>query len=105
MNRSSSLLVGFLALFSPAEVDAQSPDFYDETVLRTLELSFPQANYWNLLLNNFPSKTEMAADLTVDGVVYPGVGVRLKGNSSFGGTGSSLKKSWTMSRKWTSMLS
>ena len=101
MNRSSSLLVGFLALFSPAEVDAQSPDFYDETVLRTLELSFPQANYWNLLLNNFPSKTEMAADLTVDGVVYPGVGVRLKGNSSFGGTGSSLKKSFNIAVDFT----
>lgn len=96
-----TLLAGFVALFSIGEATSQTPDLYDETVLRTFELSFSQGNYWNQLLNNFQSKTEMAADLTVDGVVYPGVGVRLKGNSSFGGTGSSLKKSFNITVDFT----
>ncbi len=51
-------------------------DFYDEGVMPVLQLQFSQSNWYTLLQNNYQSKTDLAATLTVDGVVYEGVGVR-----------------------------
>jgi len=90
------ILILVLAVGS-ASSRAQTPDLYDETVLRTLELTFAQSDWWNQLTQNYGTTTDVAADLTVDGVTYPNVGVRFKGNSSYGLTGSSQKKSFNLS--------
>ncbi len=71
-----------LCLLPLAEARAQDPDLYDETVLRTLNLSFSQNDWWNQLTANTSSQKEISADLTVDNKTYKGVGVRFKGNSS-----------------------
>ena len=42
------------------------------------------------------SKTNLPATLTVDGVVYEGVGVRFRGNTSYQMTGTSQKKSFNI---------
>ena len=70
-------LVGMLA------ASAASQDLYDETVLRTLELTFKQTNWQTQLTNNYVSKTYIKADLKVDGKTYKDVGVRYRGNSSY----------------------
>ncbi|MEW6752923.1 MAG: CotH kinase family protein [Candidatus Latescibacterota bacterium] len=56
---------------------------YDEGVLRTFELRFAQADWQVQLAANYDSEVSIAADLIVDGVTYPGVGVRYKGTTSY----------------------
>ena len=71
-----------LPLLTASPLLAQDPDLYDEAVVRDIELTFSQPNWWTDLYNNYASETLMPADMTVDGVLYPDVGVRFKGNSS-----------------------
>lgn len=74
-----------------------SSGFYDETILRTIDLTFSQADYWQQLTKNYKSEVNIPADLTMDGVKYPVVGVRFKGQTSYNMTGTSLKKSFNIS--------
>ena len=69
----------------PLEPIPPPPDLYDDQVLRTLELELAQEDWWAQLQANYDAGTELSipGDLTVDGVVYPGVGVRFKGRSSY----------------------
>ena len=62
---------------------AAAQDLYDEATIRTFELTFPQSNWWQLLTQNYASKTYIKADLKVDGITYADVGVRYRGNSSY----------------------
>lgn len=76
-------------------------DLYDEGVMPVLELKFAQTNWYALLTSNYQSKTDIAATLTVDGVVYEGVGVRFRGNTSYQMTANSQKKSFNISIDYT----
>jgi hypothetical protein len=75
--------VFLLSAFASAPLKAQ--DFYDPTVLRTINISFVQSNWETLLRDNYASETDLAGTVTVDGVSYPNVGIRIRGNSSFFG--------------------
>ncbi len=66
-----------------ATIPASAQDLYDPGTLRTIELTFAQSNWFALLRNNYQSQTEIAADLTMEGVTYPDVGVRIRGNTSY----------------------
>lgn len=81
-----------LAALCLGPVTAQTPDLYDETVLRTFDLTFAQSNWYTLLQQNYGTGVDLAANLTVDGVLYPNVGVRFRGGSSYSFIGSSQKK-------------
>lgn len=70
------------ALAAPT-ASAQALDLYDTTILRTVNIQFHDANWWALLQANYQSQTNILADLTVDGVTYPSVGVRIRGNTSY----------------------
>lgn len=69
-----------LALLASA-ADAQDP--YDPTVLRTFALQFHDADWEARLRANYDQDIYILADLTVEGVTYPSVGVRIRGNSSY----------------------
>ncbi len=73
----AALLLGALAPSAVAQ------DLYDTETLRTLNFTFAQANWEALLRSNYQAQIEIPADLEVDGVVYPGIGVRIRGNTSF----------------------
>jgi hypothetical protein len=60
-----------------------STGFYDESSVKNVELTFAQTDYWQQLTNNYASKTSILASLTYDGKVYPNVGVRFRGNTSY----------------------
>jgi hypothetical protein len=94
--------VGFLllALFT-RQVPATQEDFYDETVLRILELEFSQSDWWNQLEANYQTKENIIATLTADGVAYEGVGVRFRGNTSYMMIGNSQKKSFNIEIDYT----
>jgi len=76
----SRFLLLFLATLAPT---APAQDLYDTTVLRTIDLAFHDSNWWNLLHQNYASQTLILADLTFEGTVYPDVGVRIRGNTSY----------------------
>jgi hypothetical protein len=72
-------------------------DLYDEKTLRTLYLRFPASDWPGELADFFKTDVEVPADLIVDGKLYPQVGVRFRGNSSYFMLGNSLKKSFSIS--------
>ena len=70
---------------------------YDSATIRTIELQFPQANYWSQLTANYASKTDLPATMLVDGLVFDSVGVRFKGQTSYSMAGNTQKKSFNIS--------
>ncbi len=89
MTTSNRILPGIvlavlLAVLVPASTPpAVAQDFYDPAVLRTIALNFHDANWLALLRSNYYSQTNILADMVVDGVTYPDVGVRIRGNTSY----------------------
>lgn len=69
--------------------------YYDQSLVRRIDLSFPSTNFWTLLTNNYATKTNIPATLLIDGQTFDSVGVRFRGNTSFN-TGTSQKKSFKM---------
>lgn len=65
--------------FAPA---ASAQDLYDQDQFRPFHLTFHQSDFWTQLFDNYESGTYIPADLTVDGVLYPDVGVRVRGQST-----------------------
>jgi CotH protein/lamin tail-like protein len=78
---------------NPAPASPQQ-DFFDRGVLRTLEIEFVESDWHDILKQNKKAGLQvfLAGDLTIDGVLYPNVGVRYKGNSSYWNTRSGEKK-------------
>lgn len=81
----TSIVSGFLVLIScvAASLPAQDVDIYDENVLRKVDLTFKQQNYWQLLTQSWATKKYIKADMKFLGKTYKDVGVRLRGNSSY----------------------
>ncbi len=74
----------------------QTEGFYNKNEIKTVHLAFSQPNFWTLLTNNYASETLLEATLVYDGITYPGVGVRFRGNTSYTQIGSSQKKSFAI---------
>lgn len=74
-------LLALLATAAPSV--AQVADLYDMDVVRDVYLQFSQANWWSQLTANYGPEINIAANLTIDGVTYPNVGVRFRGNTSY----------------------
>ena len=101
-NRRKILFVGFIfSTLFVRQVNAAQEDFYDETVLRTIQLEFSQRDWWSQLEANYQAKENILATLTVDGVAYEGVGVRFRGNTSYMMIGNSQKKSFNIEVDYT----
>ncbi|MBX3375178.1 MAG: CotH kinase family protein [Phycisphaeraceae bacterium] len=66
-----------------AGASVRAQDLYDTAVLRTISLTFHDADWWPLLQQNYASQTNILADLEMEGVVHPDVGVRIRGNTSY----------------------
>lgn len=64
---------------------ASAQDWYDPNVLRTVNITFVQSNWETLLRQNYASETDLLGTVEVEGVVYPNVGIRIRGNTSFTG--------------------
>jgi spore coat protein CotH len=111
MNRKFTLLlffIGFIGLSQtlPPEmfysVDGKilytgnptQTGLYDENSVKNVYLNFAQTDYWTQLTNNYTSETNIAATMIYEGVTYPNVGVRFRGNTSYTQIGASQKKSF-----------
>ncbi len=71
--------------YSPESVETykKKVDFYEPTVLRTIFLDFEKSNWESQLTSFYHTNTDVKAKLTVDGKVYPEVGVSFRGSSSY----------------------
>lgn len=58
-------------------------DLYDLNTIRDVYLSFSQPNWWAQLTANYGPEINIAANMSVDGITYPNVGVRFRGNTSY----------------------
>ncbi|MFM8514218.1 MAG: CotH kinase family protein, partial [Bacteroidota bacterium] len=76
------------------------PGFYHPDSIRRVDLSFPQANYWTLLGQNYASETNLLATLSMGNQVLDSIGVRFRGNTSYSTIGSSQKKSFGIETDW-----
>lgn len=79
--RLHALLPAVLGLAVP--VLCQVPDLYDMDTVRDIRLQFSQPNWWAQLTANYGPEINIAANMTVDGITYPNVGVRFRGNTSY----------------------
>ncbi|MFU8844831.1 MAG: hypothetical protein ACNA7V_13590 [Bacteroidales bacterium] len=73
-----------------------SSGLYDESLIRNFHLEFDQPNFWNLLIQNYPSGTDLQGRLYVDNELYDSVGVRFKGQTSYFMVQNSQKKSFNI---------
>lgn len=77
----------FAAVLSAASTSvlttAHAQDLYDTATLRTVNLTFAQPNWETQLRMNHFTGIDIAGDLEVEGTTYLGVGVRIRGNTSF----------------------
>ena len=80
---------------SLASTPKDSPVFYDAGTLRTLYLRFSHEDWYAQLNAFYRTDVEVPAQLVVDGKVYPEVGVRFRGTSSYF-TVQSAKKSFNV---------
>jgi spore coat protein CotH len=86
------------ARLSPAAVKSYSgASLYDPATLRTVFLQFEDANWEDELMAFKSTDVEVPAVLTVDGQQYPNVGIRFRGQSSFGMVPETLKHSINVS--------
>jgi hypothetical protein len=64
---------------------ATAQSFYDESTIQTIEITFAQSN-WDQLLDNAYSSTGdyiMATSVSINGTIFDSVGVKYKGNSTY----------------------
>ena len=79
MSKTCLGLIAFLLLSSFAS--AQESLFTHDKV-RDLYFTFKQANWWTVLRATEQTRTDIKADLKVDGKTYSDVGIRIRGSSS-----------------------
>lgn len=82
VSRLSSVLASILLLLG-VSVSSAAQDLYDTNVLRSFNITFHDVDWMARLRANYVSETLILADLEVDGVTYPDVGVRIRGNTSY----------------------
>lgn len=82
--RAAWLLAGLVVFPGAPSPWAQELDLYDPTVLRTIELKFSSPSFFTEIesISSGTSDGYVTADLVFEGVTYPGVGVRFRGNTS-----------------------
>lgn len=80
---------------SLASSPSESPDFYDDHTVRTLYLRFHDEDWYAQINAFYRTDVEVPAELIVDGKVFPEIGVRVRGTSSYF-TVRSAKKSFNI---------
>lgn len=63
----------------------QAQDFYDLETIQTIEVSFSQSNWDQLMDNAYAAESGyiLADSITINGVTFDSIGVKYKGNSSY----------------------
>ena len=69
---------------TPADVETYADEsLYDPGVLRTIFIDFPQSDWEAELETFYGTDVDVPATITVDGEIYPDVGIHFRGNTSY----------------------
>ncbi len=75
-------------------------NLYNDSIIRKIDLVFPQSNYWQLMTQNKNAAINIPATLTYEGSkTLDSVGVRFKGNTSYSRVNGD-KKSFNIELDW-----
>ncbi len=75
-------------------------NLYNDSIIRKIDLVFPQSNHWQLMTQNKNAAINIPATLTYEGTkVLDSVGVRFKGNTSYSKVNGD-KKSFNIELDW-----
>lgn len=86
------------AVITPGDVEIYGDQsLYDPAVLRTLFIEFEYADWESELEAFYGTDVEVPATVTVDGEVYPGVGIHFRGNTSYQRVRSGYKRGLNLS--------
>ena len=81
---SLGMVVACLFVCTEGSTAQATPDLYATDAVPEFRLTFKQSNWWSQLVTNKSSRTNIAADLTVNGkLTLKNVGVRFRGNTSY----------------------
>lgn len=58
-------------------------DFYDPSLIRTISLTFEESNWQEILQANYSDASNLVGNVSMNGIDYPEVGIRYKGNTSY----------------------
>ncbi len=89
----SALAVLALSLTAPT---ATAQDLWDQNITRDFYFTFAQPTFWQDLLNTRTTGTDISANLTVDGITYNNVGIRIRASSSSQVAGNKLPFNLTL---------
>ncbi len=64
------LITGFTLLSGLAVAQNEGNLFFTEGIVHEIHFNFSQANYWDSLVANEPSDTNMPCNVTIDGINY-----------------------------------
>lgn len=88
------LFLAAIPAFTFAQIDGANVFGTDQVL--TVNITFSQTGFWDSLVANYATETNMMADVTITDntgtYTYPSIGIRLKGNSTYGHPGN--KKSF-----------
>ena len=76
-------LISISLLSSKTKAQTEGDIFFGQAIVHDIFMTFPQTNYWDSLVANKPLDLYLKGDVTIDGVIYPNVGIKFKGNSSY----------------------
>ena len=70
-------------LISLINLSGQNDNFYNEDSIIQVDIQFNQKDYWQQLLNNYESKTNLPGTVSIGDEVFDSTGVRFKGSTTF----------------------
>lgn len=73
----------FLFSFKSTKAQTEGDIFFSQAMVHDVYMTFTQTNYWDSLVAYKPLDMYLKGDVTIDGVLYPNVGIKFKGNSSY----------------------
>ena len=84
----------YTLLFSILSIAAYAQDFYDIETVQTIEVTFAESNWDQLMDNAYANDAGyiLAQSVTINGVEFDSVGVKYKGNSTYRST--QVKNPW-----------
>jgi spore coat protein CotH len=88
------LAIVLLFPFTLRSQNTKGDILFQSAAVHEIYLDFSQTGFWDSLTANYTTDTYMKCNVTIDGLMLPSIGAKLKGNSSYNNP--SIKKSFKL---------